>query len=199
MPTSWNIFDEEASKVIEAINPLNVVDVGCGEGKYCDILREAAPNAWIVGYEPTAAYVHKYNLMERYDELWAEPAKRLMRLVDKKYDLVIFGDVLEHMPKSEGMDLIHFLLYRTKFILMMVPIRYLQDDAGGVLAEAHISSWNPTEFQPFTTVHSKVAVQPDSGDPLAFMCILRGFLCDKAAWDKAVGATQETVEMLNAD
>lgn len=191
MPTSWDIFDEDSRAIIKAITPKMVLDVGPGMGKYGKMVREANLGGicTIVAYEAEQSYIKAFSLKSIYNDVfWAE-ANQIMRLeANRRWDLCIFGDVLEHMPKSEGLDLIHFLLYRARFILMTVPLQYLQEDVGGVERERHISSWHPDEYRRYTDVVQNFAMADDTETKetkaVAFQALLRGFLCSNKDWNE---------------
>jgi hypothetical protein len=55
------------------------------------------------------------------------------------------GDVIEHMKKSEGLDLLSFLSYRAKYIVIVYPFGYLQYGVDTPF-DAHISAWLPWDF-----------------------------------------------------
>jgi hypothetical protein len=70
----------------------------------------------------------------------------LRNSIGESYDLVIFGDSIEHMPKSVGLDLLNFLTYRSQYILILAPEFILQHEVNGVAEEAHISVWSEHDF-----------------------------------------------------
>jgi trans-aconitate methyltransferase len=151
MPHSATIFDDLCRQILRQVKPRSALDVGTGAGKYADLLREHHPGINIIGYEQEPSYLSQFELKKKYDELRCESAESILASrVREHFDLCIFGDVLEHLRKSLGQDLIHFLLYRAHYILLVVPLQYLQDDHDGVLTEAHVSSWHPREFQLYT-------------------------------------------------
>ena len=146
MPYSDSVFDQEVEDFIRTTKPAAVLDIGCGAGKYHDIVRRAAPDAKITGVEVDPGYVIEFKLRERYDTLRQMNAMNLLRDPDGSWDIAIFGDSIEHLRKSSGVDLLHFLRYRTRFILVVTPEAYLQNKWFGHIHEAHISSWAPHDF-----------------------------------------------------
>jgi hypothetical protein len=174
MPFSAEVFDNLCAEIFIQIKPRTVLDIGCGAGKYADILRQCLPKAAIVGYECESSYASQYGLTKKYDELRCESIENIIASgLRERFDLCILGDVLEHLRKSLGHDVIHFLLYRSRYVLLVVPLQYLQDDYGDVGSEAHISSWHPREFQAFTD-----GVYVSRGN--MWLGILRGFLSDRS-------------------
>ena len=95
-------------------------------------------------------YIEEYNLHEIYDEILNFPAIDLIeKSINSSYDLVIIGDCIEHMKKSEGIDLLNFLVYRSKYILIHYPNEYVQGTVDDHIHEAHISIWHESDFQAF--------------------------------------------------
>jgi hypothetical protein len=170
MPYSSSTFDDFIGRMLSIITPRRVLDIGCGAGKYSDIVRESCPEAVLVGYEAESSYIERFSLVSRYDELRCRPILDLLdEGVRERWDICIFGDVLEHLRKSVACDILHFLLYRSRVILAIVPIEYLQDDHDGVRSEAHVSSWHFREFEAATDC---IALAKGN----AWMGLLRGYL-----------------------
>ena len=173
MPYSSDIFDSTVVSLIKYLRPKRVLDVGAGAGKYGSMIRELYPDTYLIGIEVESSYISKFNLHSVYDVIRCEDASCVITesLVDA-FDLVIFGDVIEHLRKSVGLDLLNFLAYRSGFILLVYPVRYLQDDVEGYRSEAHISVWGETDFVGFD--HSAV-VQRDTQQ----LVVIQGYLPSK--------------------
>ena len=123
-----------------------VVDIGPGEGKYGKMLRGARPHTKLIGVELDAGYVEEYKLRDLYDEVWLMDAGDLINDLDRIFDAVIIGDCIEHMRKSVGLDLLNFLVYRSKVILVKFPLQMLQNAWEGHASEAHLSVWSKHDF-----------------------------------------------------
>ncbi len=81
--------------------PLTVLDIGPGVGTYAKLL--AGPDvSGLIGLEIWEPYVRTYRLREYYDEIIIGDA-RLVEL--PQADVVILGDVAEHMTEVEAVDL----------------------------------------------------------------------------------------------
>ena len=148
MPGSFGVFDDIVAALVRRIAPELFLDIGTGAGKYGTIVRDAAPKCRRIGLEVEPSYISRFNLPSIYDEIWVKDAARLMREdVGSAYDLVIIGDCIEHMPKSLGIDLLNFLTYRSAYTIVLAPEFVIQDAAGGVASEAHISVWSEEDFR----------------------------------------------------
>lgn len=153
MPFSTSIFDEIVKTTIKHLSPKRCLDIGAGAGKYGKIIRTIIPDSHIIAIEIEPSYISEYNLRHIYNEVKLMDALNLIyEKIDEQYDLVILGDILEHLKKSAGVDLINFLVYRTKYILVNYPFRYLQNDVDGYKHEAHISVWHENDFTAFNHI-----------------------------------------------
>jgi hypothetical protein len=146
VPYSKHVFDEAIEEILRALRPASVLDVGAGAGKYAAIVRRACPGARIVAVERDETYIPRFGLAEKYDEVLTVDAMSLMADVDRDYDVVILGDVIEHLRKSDGIDLLNFLVYRARKIIVVFPLRNRQGAVDGHVHEAHISVWGPNDF-----------------------------------------------------
>jgi predicted TPR repeat methyltransferase len=163
MPYSDEIFDDVAHQMISCIRVERCLDIGAGTGKYGMMVRQYHPGCHIIGVEVERDYISKFNLKRIYDEIWVMPAQDLIEeRLDDIYDIVVLGDCLEHLRKSDGVDLLNFLVYRTSYILAIYPERYIQGEWQGYRREAHISFWHEGDFSGLDYVllrrESKVAV-----------------------------------------
>ncbi|GAB3249196.1 hypothetical protein GCM10027456_21760 [Kineosporia babensis] len=95
---SW-IRDRVAE--LAADRPVSVLDIGPGVGTYAKLLREL-PIERITGIEIYEPYVHTYRLRDHYDEIVLGDARKL-EFPDA--DVVILGDVAEHMSEPEALAL----------------------------------------------------------------------------------------------
>jgi SAM-dependent methyltransferase len=130
------------------LSPQRVLDIGCGAGKYGELLRSLVPAAHLTGIESEAGYVTRFKLNLIYDDVRVMNATDLIaNATDEFYDLVIIGDCIEHLPKSAGLDLLNFLTYRCAYILVIAPEFDVQNTHEGVQAEAHISVWSERDFE----------------------------------------------------
>lgn len=181
MPWSAGCFDELIEGFIARLRPASMLDIGAGAGKYGKMARRASPKTWTVAIEAQQEYVDGYGLEELYDEVVVGRADEvLLDDPDLTVDLVVLGDVIEHMRKSVGTDLLHYLAYRSRCILCIYPTKYVQYSLQGRAPEAHISVWGPWDFQWFQTEHHR-----EGGMNLA---IVTGFLADPEATLAAEGA-----------
>ena len=116
-----------------------VLDVGAGKGTYFELL-DAQVNGDIDGIEVWQPYIDQYDLHEKYDKLYVGDARSIVELIPSgKYDLIIFGDILEHMPKEDALTLWEESARVAKWGLISVPIiHYPQGAEFGNPYEVHV-------------------------------------------------------------
>jgi SAM-dependent methyltransferase len=110
-----------------------VLDVGAGEGTYHTLLGDYFPAFDAVEiHEP---YIGEYKLKDKYREVFHASA------VDfdgyDNYDLVIFGDVLEHISVADTQAILA-KCKNVKEVLIAVPYESKQGAWHGVESERHI-------------------------------------------------------------
>ena len=155
MPYSANILDKLVLGIIESLLPLSVIDIGAGAGKYGTMIKQSQVlnNCRLTGIEIDETYIREYALEQLYDQVINSDALALIDHPSTRADLVIIGDCIEHLRKSDGQDLIEFLLYRSSHVLIVYPQNLPQDDWEGHAQEAHISIWNKSSFCHLDAIH----------------------------------------------
>lgn len=152
MPYSSNLLDKKILKILNDIQPANVYDIGAGAGKYGLMIRKNLKSVErLIAIEIDKDYIERFRLGSIYDEVLCISANDLLnhRFYDTNFDTIIIGDCIEHLKKSEGIDLLNFLAYRSRWILIQYPTKYLQNTFQGKPQEAHISIWRETDFISF--------------------------------------------------
>ncbi|HEY3951312.1 class I SAM-dependent methyltransferase [Phenylobacterium sp.] len=184
MPVSAPVFDQHIAALIQRMAPDSVLDIGPGAGKYGRIVGQLRAAGLAVGsltaVEIDPSYIEQFRLAELYDFVQQGDACLLPDVSpDAFWDLVILGDVLEHFRKSRGVDLIDYLYYRTKYIVLVVPIDYPQGAWQGHAAEAHISTWYPADFARYKASGFS-SVAPSTGNEIQLV-LINGLRADPAA------------------
>lgn len=170
--TSYNTFDRAILEAIRLIQPKHVLDIGAGGGKYGKLIRETgvAPDARLAALEidPTCAEP----LSKHYDQVRVESSSGLYGNPGETFDTILMGDVLEHHKVSEGLDLLHYLVHRSRYIMIVVPEAMPMSIAQNFYL-GHNSVWRPEMFNWYDNwAHARVSVMR--------FYILRGYLDHKA-------------------
>lgn len=121
---------------IKELNPKSILDVGTGSGILEEIVRaNFGDSIQIDGIEAWKPYVEEYNLTERYDNLYNVDAREWNNW---EYDLVMFGDVLEHMNEQQSADMWNKMSQKAGAAIITIPIiHYPQGASFGNPFEIH--------------------------------------------------------------
>lgn len=128
-------------KIIE-LSPTTVLDVGAGQGVYLDLIRQGLGAGVVVNaVEVWQPYIDQFNLENRYDKLFVMDVRQMTNF---KYDLIILGDVLEHMSEESAVELWDRISQQAKCAIISIPIiHYHQDAINGNPYEVHVEEdWN---------------------------------------------------------
>jgi predicted TPR repeat methyltransferase len=97
-----------------------ILDIGPGQGTYYHLLGHCLPDSVWHGVEIFQAYIDKFNLNNFYDEIYNQDIRDFH--TEESYDLVIAGDVLEHMEKEEAQAVVGGLLKQCRWFIISIPI-----------------------------------------------------------------------------
>ena len=160
MPSSYPSQIPLIIDIILRLNPSSILDIGIGFGKYGFLAREYLEiwgenaeygkfNRRIDGIEPFEEYVtpcHRYI----YNNIYTIGALEFAKEQNFQYDLVLLIDVLEHLDKNDGSQLLELLLKKNKNVLISTPKKfYPQDAVYKNPYEIHRSLWNKKDLLKF--------------------------------------------------
>lgn len=100
---------------------IEILDVGAGEGTYYTLLKSNFRN--IDAVEVFKPNIEKYDLESKYRKVYNKDIREFRY---KYYDLVIFGDVLEHLETEEAQEVLKYALQHSIEVLVAVPYLYEQ-------------------------------------------------------------------------
>lgn len=141
MPFSDGQGKDVALDWYRRIAPSTVVDIGAGSGTYAKLMREDGDSAQWIAYEAWEPYVNEYSLTGLYDDVLIVDARHAQWTLFQA-DLVIAGDVLEHMTHDEARSLIRRIKFAARNLIVSIPVLHL--DQGAVFGnpfERHIDHW----------------------------------------------------------
>lgn len=142
---------------IQDLKPKRVLDIGIGFGKWGFLVKEYAhkrhpkdsSQVELVGVEVWKDYITPvHNLI--YDEIFIGDILEFLKYSESipYFDLVIMGDVIEHLEKEVGEKLLIDLKNISKRILITTPILFARQEAEyGNLNEIHKSHWKLEDFR----------------------------------------------------
>lgn len=102
----------------------SILDIGAGCGTYYELLKEFSSN--IDAIEAFQTNIDKFNLKNKYREVICADIVQC-QIPDDKYDIIIMGDVLEHINVLPAKTLIRNLSKKCKLLLVAVPYLMEQD------------------------------------------------------------------------
>lgn len=153
-PIIWECMD---------LAPTSVLDIGAGYGKYGWLLREYIDdfrgNVTIDAVEFWPEYMNRSGAGAVYDRVF--PGAWPVR-VDRRYDLVLMIDVLEHFEDEAGAKALEAALAVSDRVLVSTPLGFAQGPVDGNELEAHRSEWPIRKLAGFGDVHVLPGGAPDS-------------------------------------
>ena len=134
---------------ILSVNPKYILDVGAGSGTYFDALRSAGYQGGLEAVEVWEPYINEFHLEDKYDIVYSMDirSKNFLNAMEDSFDVVIFGDILEHMSKEDALELWAALPKITNYALIAIPIiHYHQGEINGNPYEVHVKDdWSHEE------------------------------------------------------
>ena len=108
------------------------LDVGACDGTWADLLNN---HLQMDAVEIFAPNIEAHHLRDKYREVFNKDIRRMRY---KHYDLVIFGDVLEHMTVAEAQKVLKYAAAHSDDYIIGIPFQYKQDAIYGNEYERHI-------------------------------------------------------------
>lgn len=140
-------------KVIE-LQPQSILDIGVGFGgkgmlfrEYTDVWYGNMFNKKVIidGVEIFDKYITDLQ-REIYDNIYIGDIRELVNTIGN-YDLIYMGDVIEHMPKEDGLECVRKLKRKCKTLVIVTPV--VVSEQGAVYEnehETHVSEYKLLDF-----------------------------------------------------
>lgn len=110
-----------------------ILDVGTGyEGTYAKLLSDYKNIEGVEIFQPNAEKV-----LDLYKKVYVQDI-RDFDWSNKNYDLIIFGDVIEHLSVEDAQRVLKEASKHCKDMIVAVPFQYRQGECYGNKAEIHI-------------------------------------------------------------
>jgi Methyltransferase domain len=124
---------------LEELQPLQIVDFGAGGGKNGRIARKiVGDRCSLIAVEGSEKTAQMLSAEGPYDKVHCALIQQWVFEDAGKYDVAIFGDVLEHLKPGEIHKVIGQCLARFNHIIVVCPLHDIfQDDAYGNELEVH--------------------------------------------------------------
>ena len=98
------------------------LDVGACDGVWADVLQGWLHMDAVEIFEPN---IQEHNLADKYEKVYCADIRKLK--YKKHYDLIIFGDVLEHMTVKEAQAVLRYAAKHSDDYIIGVPFQYKQE------------------------------------------------------------------------
>lgn len=136
--------------ILERTDIKKIIDVGAGSGTYPNLVGNKSKH-W-TGIEIFPFYINKFGLTDLYNEI----------LIGDIYDfsvgniegglpegdLIIFGDVLEHLEKERALKVLQIALEKYSHVIISIPVDGSPSKIHyGNIHELHISKWTFKEIE----------------------------------------------------
>ena len=143
------------------IAPERVLDIGVGFGRWGIVTREFG-DVWfgrffgrdwkvhVEGVEAFAKNIDDYHAYF-YNKIHIGDLRQLVHKFQDRWNLIIFGDVLEHFEKPDATELLHWATGLADYVLVNIPLGedWEQGESYQNPYERHRSQWTADEFDSF--------------------------------------------------
>ncbi len=151
--TDIGYFNNQRTEMLRYIpnNAIRILEVGCGEGSFCNLLKRYDREVWGIEKNPVAAL----KAQNECNKLLIGDFNDIFQEIPKKYfDVVVFNDVLEHLYDPwQTIRMVKELLVSDGILVTSIPnFRYVGNiiteilidkdfkykPEGGILDDTHI-------------------------------------------------------------
>lgn len=153
---SYNEGKDEVIKWVKKTFPKSstCLDVGACNGKWWNLLGDYLLMDAVEIFEPN---IVTHELKKKYRSVWKGD---IADFTYEHYDLIIFGDVIEHMTVEKAQKVLDYAYPRCKDMIVAVPFLLSQDAIYGNPWEVHIQDDLTPENFPKRYKGFEVLVRP---------------------------------------
>ncbi len=143
--------------LIKMLNPSSVLDIGVGFGKWGFMCREyleiwhdrVKKDEWKLVVEGVEVFPQYHEVIQPYiyNHIYYQDARSFKP--KKHYDLLIACDIIEHIPKHEGIDLIERMSSTwSENSIISIPLGkdWIRKAYGRNPHDAHLSTWSESDM-----------------------------------------------------
>ncbi|MGA8428597.1 MAG: hypothetical protein WB729_02160 [Candidatus Sulfotelmatobacter sp.] len=144
---------------LQRLNPQSILEVGVGFGKWGVVAREYLEawqgrfrrEEWRVRIEGIEIFEGYRNPVWAavYDQIYLGDAAQLLNALGK-FDVGLICDVIEHIEKPAGRNLIDQLLTQCQTVILTTPLSFWpQGEEHGNVSQKHLCLWRPEDFREY--------------------------------------------------
>ena len=162
MPLSIWLGLEDCLKIITEQKPKSVLDAGIGFGLWGHLLRQyldvwcgrITREQWQIRIDGIEIYENRVQPHSRYlyNEVYIGDIRKMVPDIaaQRPYDIIFYGDVLEHLPKEDALQLIkQSIAMAAKMVVIRIPLGDQWRKQGREPPDHHLSEWVLEDFQGF--------------------------------------------------
>jgi hypothetical protein len=164
--TGENVGVSDASNLpfvaieLQRLNPQSILEIGVGFGKWGVVAREYLEawqgrfrrEEWRVRIEGVEIFDGYRNPVwdAAYDQIHVGDAAEILKTLGQ-FDVGLICDVIEHIEKPAGRDLINELLAHCQTLILTTPLSFwAQGEEHGNRSQKHLSLWSPEDFRGYS-------------------------------------------------
>jgi SAM-dependent methyltransferase len=176
MPGSWGYFKHQIKEYLTKnfSSDDTVLDIGCGQGDYYEMLKDHFKK--IDAVEIWEPYIEEFKLKEKYQNLFNID---IMDFDFDYYDIIIMGDILEHLSRENAVKLLNKLIHKCKQLIVVVPYLLPQETVFGNVYEKHlqpdIDDRIMETYYPMLKLHEfegkELKLRIDVGENVYYYCV----------------------------
>lgn len=147
------------------MKPKSVYDVGVGDGFYGKLLNYLFDDVNIAGIEKNPIYIGKFDLRKIYSVIIIDDIIDVITKISG--DLIIFGDVLEHLEKQDMINVLKIAVDNFRYIIVNSPLGF-QPQNHEYEEEIHRCGIEKEDFKDYKILEFVVY------DRIMFNCLIEG-------------------------
>lgn len=134
MAYSYDFFKQDIKEYLIKLfsKHARILDVGAGCGTYYELLKDYFKE--IDAVEVFLPNIMNYNLKEKYHKVYNANIKDLRYA---NYDIIIFGDIIEHLEVKEAQEVLEYAYNHSKEMIVAVPYQLEQGIEEDNIYEIH--------------------------------------------------------------
>jgi hypothetical protein len=162
--------DPYVKRQLRTIKPRRVVDVGPGDGCWGRIVSLMFPDCNIMGIELSPKWFVYCGALGVYDTLINEDITTA--IYGASGDVIIFGDILEHIEKGNSMKTLSEAVKRFKYVIINAPVGFVPQEHEDI-EEIHRCGITKDDLTGYEVLEYHEGTE-NADDYTVFNCLIKG-------------------------